>query len=479
MYTAYRSETMTLSNLKKKYIGTPAFYKMVILLIIPMIVQQGITNFVNLLDNIMVGRLGTSSMSGVAITNQIIFIYNLAVFGGLAGASIFGAQFFGVRDHDGIRRTMRFKIMFCAAVLVIAFIVLTVFGESLVRLFLENESNAGEEIAVTLGHARSYLRIIIWGLIPFTVVQAYTSTLREYSETVVPMIASMCAIVINLTGNYILIFGHLGIKPMGVAGAALATVISRYIEMCVVVIYTHRKSAKFEFVKGLYKSLYVSKSLALKIIRTGTPLLMNEVLWSVGTTFVNQSYSTRGLTVVAAINIDVTTWQLFCIFMFAMGNAIAILVGQKLGANLIDEAKDTDRKLTFFTVAMNVVVGALIILSSGLIPKLYNTEETVRSYASMFLIISGAALPLQSFIHAAYFTIRSGGKTVITFFFDCVYQWCVPVVLSFVLCRYTSLSIVLIFFIIQFSDILKLFVAVYLLRSGVWAKNIISDRKTA
>lgn len=441
-----------------------------------MIVQQGITNFVNLLDNVMVGRLGTEPMSGVAITNQIIFIFNLTIFGGLAGASIFGAQFFGVQDHDGIRNTMRFKIMFCCVAVVVAIILFLTCGESLVKLFLDNEANANTDISITLGHSRDYLRVIVWGLIPFTIVQAYTSTLREYGETVVPMIASICAIVINLSFNYILIFGHFGFKAMGVAGAALATVMARVVEMLVVVIYTHKNSAKFPFARGLYRSLHVPKDLVLKIARTGTPLLLNEVLWSIGTTFVNQNYSTRGLTVVAAMNINTTAWQLFCIFMFAMGNAVSILVGQKLGANKIEEAKDIDRKLLFFTIVLNVGVGLLIIASSGLIPLLYNTEEVVRSYASKFLIIVGASLPLHAFIHAAYFTIRSGGKTIITFLFDCVYQWVVPVVLSYMLCRYTSLSIVSIYCIVQFSDVIKLFIAVPIIHSGIWAKNIISTK---
>ena len=454
------------------------FYKMVVLLIVPMIVQQGVTNFVSLLDNVMVGALGTQQMSGVAIANQLIFVFNLAVFGGLSGAAIFGAQFFGQGDYVGMRNTMRFKLQFGVIVTVLAIAIFLLFGGNLVQLFLENEANAELDTSVTLDYARAYLRVIVWGLIPFMLVQVYAGTLREAGETVVPMIGSVCAIVVNLTLNYAFIYGHFGMPRMEVAGAALATVIARYVELAVVVIYTHRRAAaRFPFVHGLYRGVRVPLGLVKKIAITGTPLLLNEVLWSVGTTFVNQNYSTRGLSVVAAMNIESTAWQLFCVIMFAMGNAVSILVGQKLGANQVEEAKDVDRKLLFFNLVIHVCIGLLVIACAPLIPKLYNTEPEVRSYAMKFLMVAGASLPIHAFIHTAYFTIRSGGKTVITFFFDSVYTWCVPVVLSFLLCRYTQLPVVGVFAIVQFSDLIKVFIAVPMLRSGFWAKNLVSAEK--
>lgn len=460
---------------RERYIGDRVFYKMVLVLIVPMIVQQGVTNFVSLLDNVMVGALGTQQMSGVAIANQLIFVFNLAVFGGLSGAAIFGAQFFGRGDHVGMRNTMRFKLLFGSVVTAIAIVVFLVFGGNLVQLFLENEANAALDTSVTLDYARDYLRVIVWGLIPFMLVQVYAGTLREAGETVVPMIGSICAIAVNLSLNYALIYGHFGMPRMGVAGAALATVIARYVELAVVVVYTHKSAARFPFIHGLYRSAHVPLWLVKKIAVTGTPLLLNEVLWSVGTTFVNQNYSTRGLAVVAAMNIESTAWQLFCVIMFAMGNAVSILVGQKLGANEVEQAKDVDRKLLFFNLVIHVGIGLLIIACAPLIPKLYNTEPEVRRYAMLFLMVAGASLPIHAFIHTAYFTIRSGGKTVITFFFDSVYTWCVPVVLSFLLCRHTQVPIVPVFAIVQFSDLIKVFIAVPMLRSGFWAKNLVAS----
>ncbi len=461
----------------KKFIGDKAFYQKVIKLIIPIIIQQGITNVVNLLDNIMVGSLGTEPMSGVAIVNQIIFVFNLTIFGGISGVSIFGAQFFGIGDNLGVKHTFRFKFIFCVVSTAIALSALIPFGDELIMLFLDNEANADLDLTITLGYALDYLMIAIIGLVPFMIVQVYTSTLRETGETVAPMIASVISIGVNFVLNLVLIFGFLWIPAMGVRGAALATVIARFIEMIYIVIYTHKNKGKYPFIDGVYRSLKVPLPLVWKIIKTGTPLLLNEVLWSMGTTFVNQNYSTRGLEVVAANNISSTVWNIFCIIMMSMGSAVSILVGQKLGAGEIEEAKDIDRKLIFLSVASNTVIGLLLIASAPFIPLIYNTEQEVYDLATNFLMVAGASLPIHAFIHVTYFTIRSGGRTFITFLFDSVYTWCVPVVISFLLCRYTTLGIVLIYFIVQFSDIIKICIGLPMLMSGIWAKNIIKENK--
>lgn len=463
----------------RRYVGDRNFYKTVMKLVIPIIIQTGVTNFVSLLDNLMVGALGTVPMNGVSISNQIIFIYNLAIFGIMSGASIFGAQFYGVRDYKGMRHAMRFKLLFGAIIAAVSIVVLAVFGEDLVQLFLSSQNNTGTEAADTLRNAKSYIWYTLWGIPAFMVVQAYASTLRESGETVVPMVASVSAILVNLVFNYLLIFGHLGFPAMGVAGAALATVLSRYVEFAIVVVYSHTHSDRFPFIKGVYRGFGIPAELVKRIWITSAPLVINETLWALGNAFITRNYSIRGLSVVAAISINNTAWQVFSIMMMSMGTAVGILIGQLLGAGEIEEAKDANRKILAFTTVLHVGIGLLVIACSGLFPRLYNTEAEVRSLASRFLLVTGCSLPIHAFIHAAYFTIRSGGKTFVTMLFDSVYTWVVPVVLSLTLCRFTSLSMAMIFFIVQFSDIIKVIIAVPMIRSGFWAKNIISGEGNA
>ncbi len=463
----------------KKFIGSKAFYASVVALILPMMVQQGITQFVNLLDNVMVGRLGTQPMSGVAIVNQIVFIFNLTIFGGLSGASIFGAQFFGKGDREGVRSTFRFRLLFGAVVVVLGMAVFLAWGEDLFSLYLDENASTPAELAATLNYAKEYTAIIIWGFFPFMIVQCYSSVLRDAGETVGPMVSSMIAIFVNLIGNYLLIYGSFGFPKLGVAGAALATVIARWSEMAYLVFYAHRRKKKFTFLQGAYRSFRIPLPLVRQIAVTGTPLLLNEVFWSIGTAMVSMCYATRGLTAVAATNINSTVWNLFAIVMAAMGNAIGILSGQLLGAGDIQGAKDTVRKLLFFSVAVNLLIGGAIVAVSPLIPFIYNTEAVVRQTATHLLMISGSFLPLSAFTQGSYFTIRSGGKTFITFLFDCVYTWVVCLPIAFLLSSFTSLPLEWVFLCVQAADILKAVIGAVMLKSGIWANNMVSGDSPA
>ncbi len=462
-----------MSRFREKYIGDKAFYSNLFRLLIPMIVQQGITQFVNLLDNVMVGRLGTAPMSGVAIVNQIVFIFNLTIFGGLAGASIFGAQFFGKGDQKGLRDTLRFRVIFSLAVLALGLGVFLLFGEPLFRLYLNEEASSPADVAATLSYAKDYMAVAVWGFLPFVAVQCFSSVLKDTGETFSPMIASVIAILVNLVLNYLLIFGSFGFPKLGVVGAALATVIARYLEAAYLIVRTYRHKARFPFLDGAFRSLRVPLPLAKKICVTGTPLLLNETLWSIGIAVINMCYATRGLTAVAATNINTTVWNLFSIVMMSMGNAIGILSGQLLGAGDIEGAKGAVHKLLFFTTGVNLAIGLLIIGCSPFIPYIYNTEDAVRQTATRLLVVSGLFQPISAYVNGAYFTIRSGGKTFITFLFDCVFTWAVCLPIAFLLSRFSGLSVVWIFFCVQSTEVIKAVIGKLMIRSGIWANNVV------
>lgn len=458
----------------KKLIGDKHFYKMVLLVAVPIMIQNGITNFVGLLDNVMVGQVGTEQMSGVAIVNQLIFVYSLCIFGGLSGAGIFGAQFYGQDNQAGIRDILRLKIWIGILITFLGFLVLGFLGEPLINAFLAGESNK-ENVAVALYYGKEYLWIMMAGIIPFCIVQIYSSTLRETGETIVPMAAGIAAVVINLIFNYILIFGKFGAPAMGVAGAAIATVLSRFVECAIVVIWTHTHKERNIYIMGLYRSLKVPLWLTKKVIIKGMPLLMNEALWAAGMAMLLQCYSVRGLNVVAGMNISNTIANLFNIVFIAMGNSVAIIVGQLLGAGKMKEARDTDTKMIAFSVASCIVIGVIMVAIAPVFPKMYNTTDEVRGLAESFIIIAALFMPQNAFLHAAYFTLRSGGKTVITFFFDSVFAWVVSIPLAYVLSRYTGLPIVMIYFCCQGIEIIKCIIGFILVKRGSWLQNIISQ----
>lgn len=457
-----------------KFIADKRFYKMVLAIAIPIMVQNGITNFVNLLDNIMVGQIGTAQMSGVAIVNQILFVFNLCIFGACAGAGIFTAQYYGIGDMNGVRDTTRLKMIICSVMIVVGIIIMTVWNDELISLFL-SEKDSPELTALTLKNAKTYMYISLIGMIPMALVQVYSSTLRETGETVVPMKAGAIAVIFNLVLNYFLIFDHFGHKGLGVAGAAIATLIARIVEATIIIYWTHKNKEKNPYAKGMFKSLKVSPALTKSVLKKGIPLVLNETLWGLGMTTLLQCYSVRGLSVVAAMNISSVIFNVFSIVFIALGDSIAIIVGQLLGKGKMEEAKDTDNKLIFFSTAICFVIGAVLVLVAPIFPSIYKTEPEVREMATSFIRIIGFCLPIHAFLHAAYFTIRSGGKTLLTFLYDCGYMWCFTVVLAYCLSRFTTINIVHIYFIVQISDLLKAAIGFILLKKNIWLNNIVND----
>lgn len=455
-----------------RYVGDRAFYRRVFQVAIPIIIQNGITNFVSLLDNIMVGQVGTLPMSGVSIVNQIIFVFNLCIFGASSGAGIFTAQFHGSGDDEGIRHTFRFKLFICTLISLAAGLIFFLGQDSLIGLYLTGEGTA-EDAAQVLAYGKDYLAVMLWGLLPFGLANAYAGTLKESEETFVPMVAGVTAVFVNLGLNYVLIFGHFGAPAMGVRGAALATVISRYAELLLVAAWTHRNGAKHPFIRGAYRSFAIPSPLLKTIVVTGAPLLMNETLWSLGVAFMNQCYSTCGLDVVPATNISSTLINLSSVVYHSLGVSVGILMGQMLGARKPEaEVRDFNRKLIAFSVSMGVLFGGLMALGSGVFPNIYNTTDTVRALAQDLILISALIMPFQSFANATYFTLRSGGKTFITFLFDSGFMWICSIPLAFCLSRFTALPILPLFAICQMPDVLKCVLGSWMLKKGSWIHTL-------
>ncbi|MBE6762156.1 MAG: MATE family efflux transporter [Ruminococcaceae bacterium] len=458
-----------------KFFGTKQFYKHLILLMVPIMIQNGITNFVNMLDNIMVGQVGTVQMTGVAVSNQLIFVFNLCIFGAISGAGIFGAQFYGKGDHKGLRDTFRFKLIFCVALTLLCIGIFLAFGENLIGFYLKGEGNP-EDAALSLMYAKKYLFVMLIGMVPYTIAQCYSSTLRETGQTVVPMVAGVAAVVVNLSLNYVLIFGKLGAPKLGVIGAAVATVISRFAELIVVAAWTHLHKIENKFIIGAFKSLKIPSRLCGQIIIKGLPLMINETLWAAGVATINQCYSVKGLNVVAATNISTTFYNVFSVAFLAVGMSIGIILGQQLGAGKsANEVKATARHSITFSVLLSACIGIIYAIISTFIPHAYNTSSEVKFLATGFMQIAALTMPIEAYVNAAYFTLRSGGKAFVTFLFDSCFMWCINVVTAFILCNYTALPILTIYLICQLLNLIKAIIGFVFIKKGVWIKKIVSD----
>lgn len=457
----------------RKLVGTPAFYRRVLALTLPIMIQNGITNFVNMLDNVMIGRVGTVEMTGVAIANTLLFVFNLCIFGAVSGAGIFGAQFAGSGDEKGLRDTFRFKCLFCIGLTVLAVILFLWQGETLISLYLRGEGKV-EDAAASLAFGGEYLRIMLLGLLPYTLVQCYSSTLRETGETVSPMVAGLVAIGVNLALNYVLIFGHFGAPRLGVAGAAVATVLSRFAELMFISVWTHRHRHQHRFIIGAFRSLRVPMRLVRQILLYGMPLMLNETFWSAGISFLNQCYSVRSLDVVAANNISSTFFNVFSVIFMSFGVAIGIIMGQMLGAGETENARQTCYQLMAFAFCISVAVAILYGVAAIWIPQVYNTTDEVRLMATRLMQISACTMPIDAIANASYYTLRSGGKTFVTILFDSCFVWCVSVPAAFLLSRFTALPILPLYAIVTGLNLLKAVSGIFLVRSGIWIRKIVS-----
>ena len=435
-------------TLRECLIGDRTFYRHVAVVVLPIIVQNTLSNVVSLLDNVMVGQVGTLPMSAVAIINQLLFVFNLCIWGALAGAGIFGAQYYGQGNMEGVRQTLRMKLLIAVGLLVIAFGVLLGAGRPLIELYISADTTAAD---------------------------AYASTLRESGQTTLPMRASMIAMGINFVFNSLLIFGLFGFPALGVVGAGIATSLSRFVEFVIVVSGAHRSAERYPFMEGVFRNFHIDGNLARQVAIKGFHLLLNECLWSMSQAMLLQCYSVRGIQAIAAMNITSTITQIFNEVFLSLGNATAILVGQELGASRMTGARRTAWRMITLSVSSCAVMGTLLALFSPLIPHIYNTEPAIRELASSVIRTAALCMPLFAFANAAYFTLRSGGKTLITFFFDSCYTWLINFPIAFVLSRYTALPLPIVYLFVNGVDLLKCIIGFILVKKGVWVNNIVAS----
>ena len=462
----------------REFFADRRFFKTVFTIAFPIVIQNGITNLVGLLDNVMVGNVSSEATSGVAIVNQFMFVFYLVTFGAVSAAGIFTAQYHGKGDVENVRATFRIKTVICAVAGVIGIVLFIFCGDFFINTFL-TETESGIDLQLTLSLGKQYLSIMLWGILPYSLSQAYSSTLRETGRTVPPMAASSAAVAVNLFLNYKLIFGHFGAPVLGVCGAALATVISRYVEFLILVIWTGANRKKCGFISGAFRSLRVPPALVGKIAVMGMPLMFNEAFWSLAVTVRNQCFSTCGLDAVTAISISSAVTNLFSVVYFSLGSAIAVMIGNLLGAGEIEEAKRTDRKLLITTFGCTAIVACMLAAVSRAFPMLYKTSDEVASLSTYMIIVFALIIPFDAYATGAYFTLRSGGKVIFTVLFDSVFMWVVIVPVMLLLSRLTDIDIRPLFAIGMGLELLKALLGFILLRKTNWAVRLVKDQSGA
>lgn len=446
------------------------FIKRLLIISIPIILQNLFVNLASLLDTMMVGNLeGVSevSLSGVYIANQIIFVINLGVFGSVEGAGVFFSQFLGKKDNAHLSNTFAFKLMSSFVVTLISTILVYAFGRQLASIFSSNE--AAIDIAV------QYLKIVGVSIIPFGVTISCTTSLRESHNTISPMVVTLCGILVNLLLNYILIFGNWGAPRLEAVGAAIGTICNRFFEFIAIIIVLIIK--KKEFTKNLLSSFNMDRELLKNLIVKSIPLLANELLWSLGQTGLVYVFTQKSEMATTVLPIVTTIFNLIFVVCLGMGNGISIVIGNIIGSNDSKEAQNKAYVSLVFSFIISVVLGTILYVSAPAIVGLYSeiSQETI-DMAVTLLKFDSLYLVITTIDTILFFLLRAGGRTFIVFLFDSAFGWIISIPVAFLFLKFIpSLSFEELFIYVYLFDLLKMVIGGILIVSKVWNRNIINQ----
>ena len=391
-------------TLRECLIGDRAFYRHVLVVVLPIIVQNTLTNVVSLLDNVMVGQVGTLPMSGVAVVGQLLFVYNLAVWGSTAGAGIFGAQFYGRGDMEGVRHTFRFKLLVALAITAAAIGLFLAAGPSLIGAYIAADTSPADA-AATLQYAEGYLRIMLVGLVPFGLTQCYAGTLRESGQTVLPMKASMLAMVVNFIFNALLIFGIGPFPRMGVAGAAIATVISQIASCVIGFAYMHRRYALLRF---SLRELRMDLKTAGRILQVGAPMAIQQSIVSCGFLFLQRLVNYYGESMIASYTVASRMENILMIPIIGIQNTMATFAGQNMGAQRPDRVSKGLGQGVLVSLGMTLILCLAQIAGIPLIIRAFQLDAGAADICRLHLFSSAVAIP----IFAVYFPAHGMGQGV-------------------------------------------------------------------
>lgn len=431
----------------------------------PVMIQNFISFVVGFVDNLMVGSVSNAAVSAVYAANQATFLFFILTYGVISGAAIYIQQFHGAGDEKHLRQSFRFKWIMMGALLLVAMPLYYFFGKHLIWFYCKADSNASEIYAL----GQQYLNIVLISYIPYSIGCIYAYTFREISKTKVPMITAFCAFLTNVIFNSIFIYG----LNMGVIGAAWATVIARTLEMIVLVLIAHLR--KETFCLRLFSHFRIEKPLFKIILRKSIPLFINEMLWSSGMILLSLAYAQRDA-VLSALSVVSTMSEIFGIIFQGLSVGVGVMVGNTLGAGELEEAKNNSNKIYILGIVISIVSGLLMIGLSPFIPLMFKevTGEQ-KALATKLIIVYASLLWAFCICTCSYVTIRAGGKAAITLTLEGACMWGLAVPVAWILAKCTNVNIIVIYAIVQSTDILKAIFGLIIVRKGKWIKNLTED----
>lgn len=441
----------------------PAFYRRFALLALPMAAQNIISFGVNLADNLMVSTLGESAVSGVFFFNQINNILQMLVFGLGSALVVLAAQYFGKEDYKSVKTIVAITMKIAVAVGVALFFVMFFAGRPVLSLL------TGHEDVIDQGF--SYGRIVSVSFLFFCVTQALLAGMRCAGQVRIGLYVSIAALVINICLNYIFIFGKLGLPAMGVDGAALATLISRVVECAIVIVYVLIKD---KVLKIRPRDMLLHSGVLFKdYIRYGFPIIIGDILWGFGGAAQAAILGRMTQAVVAASSIAGNLHQLFAVLVFGSSGAGSLMVGQVIGRNEFDLAKQYTKTLQVLYLCVGLVSALIMFFLRDVVLRMYSAlePETIR-YASDFMLVMCFTLFGTSYQMSTLQIVRAGGATHFVLINDLIFVWLVVIPSAYIALNVFNAPPWVVFLCLKSDQILKCAVAVVKANRFKWMKNL-------
>jgi putative MATE family efflux protein len=451
---------MTLSFLRDR-----AFLREMFLIALPISFQQLINASLNMIDVLMVSRLGEQTIAALGLSNQVFFVFILILFGATSGMAIFTAQFWGKQELEPIRKVLGMSILVSCTIGLVFALSATLMPRAVLGFYTND--------AAVIGIGEQYLSIVGLSYIPVALTTSYIAVLRSVQFVRITVFASIIALTFKTILGYALIFGMWGMPKLGVEGAAIATLSGRVLELILllVLVYTN----KTPLAGNPLTFFSFESSFFFRVLRTTLPAVANELFWSVGITTYNAIYAHIGTEAIAAINVNATIEELGFVIFMGLGNAGAVMVGNRIGAGKRDEAYDIVRRVTSLCVLAAWMVGIAVLLSRDAVIDQFNLSEAAAHNVRMLMTVMAFVLWIRMFNFAVFIgALRAGGDTRFALIMELCSIWLIGVPAAYVGAFVWMLPVYLVYLMVALEEIAKALVSAWRFKSRKWIHDLVN-----
>ncbi|MEG0842992.1 MAG: MATE family efflux transporter [Romboutsia sp.] len=442
------------------------FYKTMMTIALPIGIQNLITFAVSMADTIMLGSLGEVQLSASSIGNNLFFILMVLMFGLGGGASVMASQYYGKKDMDSIHKIMSIMYRVCIAITLVFVFIAIFIPKEFISIFTTDKA------VIDVGV--KYLRIVSLGYVFYALTNCTITVLRSVQTVKISMVVYSISLVVNIFFNWVFIFGKLGAPALGVQGAAIGTVIARITEFTIVSVFMIFYERKVHLkIKDL---ISIDKMMSKDFVKNCTPVLFNELFWGLGASMISVVVGRMGTEVVAANSINNVANQFVTVFIFGIGSATSVVIGNTIGEGKYDKAREYASTITILSLVMGVIAGIIIFTIRPFAVQFYNVSQETKNIAMDIMTATSFIVIFQSMaVNTMMGILRGGGDNRFVLINDVIYMWLFAIPFGFIGAFIWKLPIVTVFLIIKSDEILKTIASVLRIASGKWINDITRD----